>query len=91
MIHFLNLFEMREALVVIGSVLLGYILLAGHLGEKKGKTKEEGILLGKDFYFRQRFWIFFFNFFTNIRDCKAREEEGIGLPIVLFIFGGMID
>jgi hypothetical protein len=31
---FPHLFEMREALVVIGSVLLGYNLLAGYLGEQ---------------------------------------------------------
>jgi hypothetical protein len=36
---------MREALVVIGSVLLGYNLLAGHLrAREKGRSQELGII-----------------------------------------------
>jgi positive regulator of sigma E activity len=37
---FPHLFEMREALVVIGSVL-GYILLAGYLRKNKKRRKNE--------------------------------------------------
>jgi hypothetical protein len=90
MIHFLNLFEMREALVVIGSVLLGCILLAGHLGEKR-KNKREGDFTWKGFLFSTKILDIFFQLFYEHKGLQSKERGGDRFTYCSFYFWRMID
>src|SRR6266496_224353 len=60
---------MREALVVIGSVLLGYNLLAGHLSARKRKRKiiRVGIIFLDSLLSTTIFWDYNLRI---IKDCK---------------------
>ena len=78
MIHF---FQMREALVVIGSVQ-GCILLVGNLRQKrniKKRRKLKNIYLGILFWDLRSRGKFLWDLLSIYEDCKARTRKGFKL------------
>lgn len=81
---------MREALVVIGSVLLGYNLLAGHLRARKRKITRAGNYIFGFFVIDKFFWDY--NYLRIIKGqqkgfMKLQEEDIQGFfSIVLTLY-----